>query len=346
MNSILSRSRGLQFAALGAAVLLSACQSNALPPQSRLASRPNFAPAQDTFQRSHSAPVASGTPLPTYFGLARSPGTFSPQAGKAYLYIADASNNQIDIFPLHGKSQPQVGTITGGIDGPYGLWFDRGAQELYVANQTSSTVTVYAHGSSQPSRTYSQDLSRPLYPIVDRQGEVYVGNANTGTVVEYLKGNTNVFQVLQTPGVEVDGLALDKHENLYAAYRDSNGEGSIEEFAPGATQGQILGMTLDEPQGVVVVPRGSLIATETGFTDRVDVFTPGSKTPRLELPMPSGAVATELALECTEEILYVSSFNDGAIYGVNYPLPGQNLFVKDQVSPVIQGVTIDNNQNP
>jgi hypothetical protein len=345
MNSINSGKRALQAAALGAVVLLGACQSNSLPPQPGSATQSNFAPAQKTLQRLRGAPVAESTPLPTYFGLARRAGTFSPQAGKAYLYIADEYNSQIDIFPLHGNNQPQVGTITAGIQTPYGLWFDRRAQELYVANQTNSTVTVYAHGSTQVSRTYSQDLSRPLYPIVDRQGELYVGNAGGGTVVEYLAGSTNVYQVLQTPGTEVDGMAFDKHENLYVAYR-ANGQGSIEEFAPGATQGQILGMTLDEPQGVVVVPSGNIVATETGPTNRLDVFPPGSKIASLELPMASGGVATELALDCNEEILYVSSFDNGTAYGINYPLRGQPYFVKDQVTAIIQGVTIDNNQNP
>jgi DNA-binding beta-propeller fold protein YncE len=345
MNSIEIGKRALQSAALGAVVLLSACHSNALPPQSSTGALPNFAHAQAGFQRPRGAPIAEATPLPTNFGLARTAGTFAPSAGKAYLYIADQSNNQIDIFPLHGNNQPQVGTITAGIDFPYGLWFDRGAQELYVANQIGNTVTVYSHGSTQLARTYSQELNRPLYPIVDRQGELYVGNANGGFVTEYLAGSTNVYQVLQTPGVEVDGLALDKQENLYVAYRGSDGQGSIEKFAPGSTQGQVIGMALDEPQGVVVVPRGNIVATETGPTNRIDLFHPGSQTASLEIPMPSGGVATELALDCNEEILYVSSFNNGTAYGVNYPLPGQSLFVKDQVSPVIQGVTIDNNQN-
>jgi DNA-binding beta-propeller fold protein YncE len=344
MKSLNYWKHALQTAALGAIVVLSACQSNALPPQSSTGALPNFAHAQAGLQRFRGAPIVKGTPLPTTFGLARSVGSFSPSAGKAYLYIADQSNNQIDIFPLHGNNQPQVGTITAGMNFPYGLWYDRGAHELYVANQIGNTVTVYAHGSSQLSRTYSQSLSRPLYPIVDRHGELYVGNANGGTVVEYLAGSTNVYQVLQTPGTEVDGMALDKQENLYVAYR-SSGQGSIEEFAPGSTQGQILGMTLDEPQGVVVDPRGNIIATETGPTNRIDVFAPGSQIAKLEVPMASGGVATELALDCNEEILYVSSFSNGTAYGVNFPLPGQSLFVKDQVSGIIQGVTIDNNQN-
>lgn len=290
-------------------------------------------------------PLAKATPLPSYVGLARTVGSFSPQAGKAYLYIADQSLNQIDIFPVKGQNQPQVGTITEGIDGPYGLWFDRRAQELYVANQLNDTVTVYPYGSTQPSRTYTEDLNRPLYPIVDSHGELYVGNAGTGTVVEYLAGSTSAHQVLQTPGAEADGLALDKQENLYAAYR-TDGQGSIEEYAPGSTQGQSLGMILDEPQGVVVVPRGTVVATETGATNRIDVFPVGSKNPSLEVPMPTGgSVATELAIDCHDEFLYVSALYSGIVFGSNYPLRGQSLFVKDQVTAIIQGTTITNNQN-
>jgi DNA-binding beta-propeller fold protein YncE len=226
------------------------------------------------------------------------------------------------------------------------LWYDRGAQELYVANPGNNTVTVYPYGSTHPTRTYSQDLKGPIFPIVDSHGELYVTNAAGGTVVEYLAGSTNVYQVLQTPGTEADGLALDKHENLYVAYRNSPGQGSIEEFAPGSTQGQILGMTLDEPQGLVVVPRGNIIATETGGTNRIDVFQPGSKTASLELPMPGGgeSVATELVIDCHDESLYVSALYSGIVFGVDYPLRGQNLFLKDQVSATIQGATISSTQ--
>jgi len=341
MNSMICWKRGLQAAALGAVVLLSACHSNALPPQSGTVLQSNTVPAQATFQR----PVAEGTPFPTYVGLASRAGSFSPQAGKAYLYIADQSLNQIDIFPMKGQNQPQVGTISAGINIPYGLWFDRRAQELYVVNPGNNTVTVYPYGSTQPIRTYSQGLNRPLYPIVDGHGELYVGNAGDGTVVEYLAGSTNVHQVLQTPGTEADGMALDKQENLYVAYR-TNGQGSIEEYAPGSTQGQSLGMTLDEPQGVVVVPRGTIVATETGPTNRIDVFPPGSKTPSLEVPMPAGgSVATVLAIDCHDEFLYVSALYSGIVFGSNYPLRGQSLFVKDQVTAIIQGATITNNQN-
>ena len=331
MNSIINWKREIQAVALGGVVLLSACQSSGLPPQPATGFQPSNVAKH--------APVAEGTPPPTYFGLERNVGKFSPRVGAAYLYIADQDSNQIDIFPLKGQNRQQVGTISSGIDGPYGLWFDRGTESLYVANQVNNTVTVYSNG--QPTSTYSQDLNRPLYPMVDLHGELYVGNANNGTVVEYLAGSTNVYQVLQTPGSEADGMALDKHENLYVAYRGSSGVGSIEKFAPGSTQGRVLGMSLDQPQGVSVDTSGNVVATETGGTNRIDVFPPGSKIASLEVPMPQGSVATELVIDCKENFLYVSGLYSGIVYGVNYPLPGQTLFQKDKVFATIQGATIN-----
>jgi DNA-binding beta-propeller fold protein YncE len=291
-------------------------------------------------------PCDGATPLPFYTAPPRSVGTFSPRAGTAYLYVADEYNYQIDIFPLKGRNQSQVGTITAGIEEPYAIWFDRGTQSLYVANQANNTVTVYPYGSTQPSLTYSQDLNRPLYPIVDKNGELYVSNANNGTVVEYLAGSTNVYQVLQTPGVEADGLALDKHGNLYVAYRTCpSGSGSIEKFAPGSTQGHVIGMTLSDPQGLVVDSSGNVVVDETGTANnrltRIDVFPPNSKTASLVIPMPQGALPIELAIDCDENTLYVSGLYN-IVYGAKYPLPGQSLFVKDQVSAVIQGVTTTN----
>jgi hypothetical protein len=85
---------------------------------------------------------------------------------------------------------------------------------------------------------------------------------------------------------------------------------------------------------------------ETGTANnrltRIDVFPPGSKTASLEIPMPQGKLPIELAMDCDENSLYVSGLYS-IVYGARYPLRGQTLYVKDQVSAVIQGVTMTNN---
>lgn len=361
MNALMRWNRELQAAALGAVVLLSGCQSHGFTPQPNSSLQLNIVPAQVAVQpprgsiasqrfvpcdEATTTSVVDGAPLHFDTARSRSAGTFSPRAGTAYIYVADENNSQIDIFPLKGRNQPQVGTITSGIESPYGIWFDRRTQSLYVANQTNNTVTVYPYGSTHPSLTYSQDLDRPLYPIVDRHGHLFVSNANNGTVVEYSAGSTDVRQVLQTPGIEADGMAFDKHGNLYVGYRTCpSGSGSIEKFAPGSRRGHVIGMTLSDPQGVAVDSSGNVVVDETGTANsrlhRIDVFPPAAKTASLEVPLPQGNLPIELVIDCHENTLYVSGLYN-VVFGAAYPLPGQPLFVKEQVPAIVQGVTITN----
>jgi len=106
-------------------------------------------------------------------------------AAKSGRVVYVAANARVLIFPERGRNPQPVGEITDGISSAYGLCIDS-AGNLYVANQSNNTVTKYARGSISPLATYSQDLDRPLYPIVDAQGDLFVrascvGGCGTGT---------------------------------------------------------------------------------------------------------------------------------------------------------------------
>src|SRR5580704_9010928 len=168
-------------------------------------------------------------------------GWLSP-AGKArngLIYVA--APNGIVIFPTHPNNPNAVGTITDGINGPYGVFVDL-ALNLYVCNQ-SGTVTVYPPGTTTPSISYSQGLARPLYAVADSQ-RLFVGNADNGEIVEYTLGNTTPQYTLKSLGSEVDGIALDAAGDLYAAYRGGQHGGGIQYFALGIGSGEDLGITL------------------------------------------------------------------------------------------------------
>ncbi|HEX3457707.1 MAG TPA: hypothetical protein VHR97_07100 [Candidatus Baltobacteraceae bacterium] len=266
-------------------------------------------------------------------------------AAKIGRVIYVAANSSVLIFPERGRNPEPLGEITDGISGAYGLCVD-GNGNLYVANQSNNTVTKYLRGSTSASVVYSQNLDRPLYPIVDAQGDLFVSNANNGTVVEYLAGSTDAHEVLQTLGREADGMDFDAQGNLYVAYRFYNG-GSIEKFAPGSTQGQVIGMTLNSPQGVQVSSAGTILAVETDGTNRIDVFPPGYTSPVLEVPVPQ--TPTELALTANEHKILVSTFSMGTIYVSPYPLLNPNgspnvLHEKLDVteSGPVQGIALSN----
>jgi len=308
--------------------------------------QPGMTQAPTSQSQIRHAPTAMGTPLPQPPTRRKRPGSIKRGVSGGYLYLADEYNSQIDVFPLAGNKQAQIGMITDGVSTPYALWNDA-HKYLYVANQGNNTVTRYGYGGTTPLKTWSQDLSRPLYPIVDSYGNLFVGNANNGTIVEYKSGSTSAYQVIQTPGVEVDGLAFDQQGNLYAAYRTApEGSGSIEEFAPGSTQGQILGMDLDQPQGLIVDTSGNIVVAITGGPNSLLVFPPGSQTPSTTLPLPDKNTPTQVMIDKIQAFLYDSSFTNDTGYGIRYPFTAHFEFVKDQATALIQGVMTTNNLLP
>jgi len=257
------------------------------------------------------------------------------------IYVADQGSGEIVIFPESGKLRQPVGTIGTGLENPYGLYVDRHGV-LYVANQSNNTVTVYPSGATAPSVTYSKDLDRPLYPIVDGDGNLFVGNADTGKIVEYLASAGTGFRILTTAGGEVDGMDFDRSRTLYAAYRGAGGQGSVEAFAAGATRGRVLGMPLNQPQGLVVDSHYNVLVAETGGTNRIDVFAPGTTTPSSEVELPNHDTPTQLSLEAGERALFVSALS-GNVYQFRYPLAKEPV-IKENLSTTIQGVAVSNDQ--
>ncbi len=78
---------------------------------------------------------AVSSPLPR--GMVSQPAPWPlahyPQTSQPLLYVGIDNPSAIDIFPLTGPNQRQVGSITNGIDAPWGLSVDSN-KSLYVAN--------------------------------------------------------------------------------------------------------------------------------------------------------------------------------------------------------------------
>ncbi|MGA8534456.1 MAG: hypothetical protein WB615_10150 [Candidatus Tumulicola sp.] len=293
-------------------------------------------PARATEARALATPLA-GAPLRSKRHGWMSPAATMPQS---LIYVADG--NAVVVFPEAGFNPAPVGEITDGVTSAYGLYVD-GRRNLYVANRTSSPgIAVYPPGATAPSIVYP-DSRGPLYPVTDRTGRVYAGNGD-GTVVEFRSGHTTPDRLLHTPGIEVDGINLDAADNLYVAYRGSNGDGSIEKFPPNSTQGEVLGMTLVQPQGLELDSAGNILVVETGDKFVIDEFPPGSQTPSQQLHVAHGV--TQIALRESERYIYVSNYEPGKInaYMGLYPLSGVHPKIEADLGTV-QGIAASNEEH-
>jgi hypothetical protein len=118
-------------------------------------------------------------------------------AGKPLIFVSDAANGVIDIYPQAGKNQKMVGQITG-LTQPQGITTDKKG-DLYVANTNSSNVLVYAPPyTGAPKMTISETHEFPADVAVSSAGVVAVTNIcdaphcrlDTGNVMIYAKGST------------------------------------------------------------------------------------------------------------------------------------------------------------
>jgi DNA-binding beta-propeller fold protein YncE len=250
-----------------------------------------------------------------------------PKRSHDLLYVTGNYPNAIDIFPLTGPNQKQIGSITDGVIEPWGLSIDAN-NTLYVANgrYPNGTVTVYPYGSTSPSMTY-QGMYRALYALGDPTGHVYVSGQNRhgrGHVLEFNAGVNRVIAQRQL-GSETDGIAEDRQGNLYVAYRGLGklGESSIAEFGPGLTNMLHLHMKIELPQGLLVDRAGNIIVVESK-AQRIDVFPPGTKTPSVTVSVLGIDWLAGLAMQKSETTLWVSSIS-GYVYSMPYPLTASTV---------------------
>jgi len=248
------------------------------------------------------------------------------------IYVA--AGRQVLIFSESGFNRKQIGSITDGVRNAYGLYVD-GSRNLYVAN--SSTITAYHPGTLNPYVVY-KDPAGPMYIVKNRSGWLYAAN-HDGTVSEYLPGHTSPSRTLLTPGTEADGINVDDASDVYVAYRDQTGMGSIKEFQANSRNGRILGMQLTQPQGLQLDHSGNILVVETGDKQVVDIFPPGSTSPSNVVQAVDGV--TQVVLREANENMYVSNFRNYSVYISPYP-PGEFQRKLGAGAVRVQGMALSN----
>ena len=115
---------------------------------------------------------------------------------KPLIFVSDAADGVVNIYPQAGKNQKMVGQITG-LTQPQGITTDKNG-DLFVANTNSSNVLVYAPPyTGAPKMTISDAHEFPADVAVSSTGVVAVTNlcnaptcrVDTGNVVLYAKGS-------------------------------------------------------------------------------------------------------------------------------------------------------------
>jgi len=216
---------------------------------------------------------------------------------------------------LLNKTYEFTGTITDGIDGATGDWFDSHGN-LYVGNYAIPMVQEYAKGKSEPAFTYSSGLERPYSITTDAAENVYVADeynpyGSGGGVLEYAQGsNTVLAQCLNS--VNETGVAIDKHGDLFS----SGTNGTLLEYKGGLSgcKPKTLGVTLPSGGGLQIDKKGNLVAC-AGHD--VDVIPPPYTA--ISLTISGFGSAAHDALSKDESLLFVADPQNYDVQVLTYP---------------------------
>jgi SMP-30/Gluconolactonase/LRE-like region len=231
------------------------------------------------------------------------PNGIAPEKAKSrLLYVSDSTANTIYVYSL--PSYSLIGDITDGLDQPGGIATDRHGN-LYVANLSGDTVTVYSAGSASPSRTLSEP-DGPVDVAVTKNGYVVAGDEDGGVDV-YPPGKTSPSKRLTNPGINaVFGVGVDAHDNAYAVGLLIDGSSSTPatvEFKKLKGKGTNLRLEdLFRPEGVLVDDKANVVVSDDGDSE-ILVYPPGSKTPSTTFAAPQAGPS---ALNKSENLFYAS----------------------------------------
>ena len=189
--------------------------------------------------------------------------------------------------------------------------FARPAHErshLYVANERTASISVYAVGGSSPVRTISDGVAFPSSMLFDAGGNLYVGNGLSGSlagVTVYAENKTTLLRHLK-PHEPIAALAMDAAGNLYAGrYR-----GGVEVYAPGAeSPSRTITTGVRNVGALAVDSKGNLYvlnSLQQGATTgtEINVFAPGGSKSIREYKFTSTEEPLSMAFDAADD-LYV-----------------------------------------
>lgn len=145
--------------------------------------------------------------------------------------------------------------------GPVALAVD-GADNLYVLGHRG--VEVFAPGASTPSITITNGIKNPTAMILDKSGNIYVGNGENAESVTIYSSTGNLIRTITNGVYWPQAMAFDKQGRLYVANGPSNdtvtvyqpGKSTVWKTISGAGAA-LASIALDAEQNVYVAAEDS-----------------------------------------------------------------------------------------
>jgi sugar lactone lactonase YvrE len=194
--------------------------------------------------------------------------------GMGNLYVADALNNQIDVFTPSGSES----TFATGLNSPQGLAFNS-AGDLFVANYGNGDIYEYMGGVRSTFATGLTDLGELAF---NADGDLFATEKSLNTILEFTPNGT---QSTFATGLDIPvGMAFNNVGDMFVANtaNEASGAGFVSEITPGGQQTTIVNgltgpasVTFDQSGDLFVADQTIGAVTEINTNGVVSTFATG-----------------------------------------------------------------------
>jgi hypothetical protein len=290
-------------------------------------------------QSQHATPVVSTHPKP-FVNVAR----VKAPAGNQ-IVIADAASATVTVW---GANRQLNAILFDAITSdPRGLTTDS-AESIYVANEGSSSVDVYAKPYTAITKTLEDPSWLTMDVAVSKSGVVAVTNYLTtglapGSVTFYAKDATTPCATVQDPNwIAFSNEAFDRLGNLFIDGQDAHGRTLVGELSGGCAATSIatlsVGNAIASP-GSVQVYRGNILIGDPGNKAVYTYAAPAGGS--LGVPTATTTLAGSLdpvafAIEARGHSLWSADYNAYGSFSGHYAYPAGTAAgqINDHLIPV------------
>jgi hypothetical protein len=196
------------------------------------------------------------------------------------LFVADPQNNQVLMYNPKTPNPSPKGSITNGIDYPFGVAVDN-KKTLYVANLlgngSTGSITIYPKGKTSPSLTITNGCAAPYGIGVDSKGDVFAAMLNNDTIVGYKAGSSTPFETISFSSFgQALGLGIDSKDNIWIG---SDTTSAVYEIPAGTTTPKNAGLSgLNGTISIAFGQNDEMYVSNFGGTN-VTVYAYGTTSP-------------------------------------------------------------------
>lgn len=280
--------------------------------------------------------------------------------GMRHIWVTDFGTGAVDIVKYN--TWAGQGSFTTSMNGPDGDWVDKSTMnpDLYVANYNGPYITEYSNAKTgNPptlAYTYSTGMADPVDVTTDKLGNVYEADYNYtvqggGYVNEYAHMSNTVVASC-SPGGNVEGVAVDKHGNVFVAWNNfSNEAGSITEYAGGLAgcNGTVLPITFGFLGGIALdkITGNLIVCDQTGPN-----FS-GAAVDVVGYPSYSSITGTlgsgytdpfHVTIDMANDKAYVADLSLGSVQVLHYP-SGTNITTLGSANGITQAASAVDTHN-